>query len=92
MQPRERDQVHSNLPKVAVQLAWEAKACCDSAHCGTHEMVEVPVGRRGKLQRPEANVIQGLIIEKHALVSILDKLVERENGVVRLHHCVRHLG
>ncbi|CAA6662650.1 unnamed protein product [Spirodela intermedia] len=40
----------------------------------------------GELEGPEADVVEGLIVEDHALVGILDELVDGEGGVVRLHH------
>ena len=41
---------------------------------------------------PEADVVKSLIVNAEALVSILHQLVDRESGVVGLHHGVRHLG
>ena len=40
---------------------------------------------------PEADVVEGLVVNTVGLVSILDQLVDREGGVVRLHHSVGHL-
>lgn len=40
--------------------------------------------RSGELESAEANVVEGFIVEHHALVSILDQLVNGERGVVRL--------
>ena len=55
-------------------------------------MVQIPVGWVGQLQRAEADVVESLVVNAEGLVSVLDKLVHRERGVVRLHHSVRHLG
>jgi hypothetical protein len=44
------------------------------------------------MNKPEADVIKGLVINAIGLVGVLDQLVDGEGGVVRLHHGVRHLG
>ena len=55
-------------------------------------MVEVSVGGGGQLQGPEADVVQGLVVDAERLVRVLDQLVHGEGGVVGLHHGVGHLG
>jgi len=55
-------------------------------------VIEVSVGRGGQLQSPETDVVQGLVVNAEGFVGVLDKLVHREGGVVRLHHRVGHLG
>ena len=54
-------------------------------------MVEVAVGGGGQLQGSEADVVQSLVVDAERLVRVLDKLVDGQGGVVRFHHCVRHL-
>ena len=54
-------------------------------------MVEVAVGGRRQLERAEADVVQGLVVDAERLVRVLDQLVDGQRGVVRLHHHVRHL-
>lgn len=54
-------------------------------------MVEVSICGRGELQRAEADVIEGLIINAVGLIRVLNQLMHRQGGVVRLHHCIRHL-
>lgn len=49
-------------------------------------------GRGGKLQCTEADVVQGLVVQDHALVSILNKLMHRKGGIVWFDNCVRNLG
>ena len=44
--------------------------------------------RGGELESSETYVIEGFIIEDHALICILDKLVNREGGVVGFNHSV----
>jgi hypothetical protein len=44
-----------------------------------------------ELQCAEADVVESLVVEHHALVRVLNKLVNGERGVVGLHDGVRHL-
>lgn len=55
-------------------------------------MVEVSVRGCGQLQCAEADVVQGLIVNAEGLVRVLNKLVYREGGIVRLNDSVGHLG
>ena len=55
-------------------------------------MVEVTVGRGGELKGAEADVVEGLVVEDHDLIGVLDELVDGEGGVVRLDNGVRDLG
>ena len=64
------------------------QAGCDPRHGQGDEVVEVSVGGGGQLQRAEANVIQGFVVDAESLVSVLDKLVDGQGGVVWFHHCV----
>merc|ERR1712217_456887 len=57
VQARKRDEVHSDLPEVTVQLPWETQASCHTTHCSTHQMVEVPISGSRELQGTEANVV-----------------------------------
>ena len=41
---------------------------------------------------PEADVIEGLVVDAIGLVRVLDQLMDGEGGVVGLDHGVRHLG
>merc|ERR1712205_22390 len=84
--------VDGELAQVAVELAGEAQRARDARHDGRHKVVEVAEGRGGELQSAEADVVQGLVVDAEALVSVLDKLVHRQGGVVGLHDRVRHLG
>jgi hypothetical protein len=53
-----------------------------------NQMVEVPVCGRGQLQRAEANVVEGLVVNAECFVGVLHQLMDRKCGVVRLHHGV----
>ncbi|URE06649.1 hypothetical protein MUK42_34782 [Musa troglodytarum] len=46
----------------------------------------------GELEGPEADVVERLVVQHHALVGVLHQLVHRQRRVVRLHDRVRHLG
>merc|ERR1719191_48783 len=73
----EGDEVHSELAEVGVELAREANAGGNSGHSSGHEVVEVTVGRGGELEGAEADVIECFVVEAHALISVLDELVNR---------------
>merc|ERR1719265_1588591 len=91
VQAWERNEIDSDLAKIAIQLAWEAQAASHAADGRAHEVVQVAVGWRGELQRAEADVIQGLVVQQEAFIGVLDKLVERQHGVVWLDDGVAHL-
>ena len=55
------------------------------------QTIEIHVRRRLELQDPEADVVQRLVVDAERLVAVLDQLVHRQNGVVRLDHHLRHL-
>ena len=40
----------------------------------------------------EADIIKGLVVEYHALINILNELVDEKGGVVRLNYNVEDLG
>ena len=40
---------------------------------------------------PEADVVEGLVVNTVGLIGVLDQLMDGEGGVVGLHHSVRHL-
>ena len=46
----------------------------------------------GELEGVEADIIKGLVVEYHALISILNELVDGKGGVVRLNYNVEDLG
>ena len=55
-------------------------------------MVKVAEAGHCQLERAEADVVQGFVVQHKALIRVLHQLVHRQGGVVGLHHCVRHLG
>merc|ERR1712057_61845 len=88
----EGDEVDAELAEVRVELTGEAEAAGHAGHAGGAEVVEVTVGGGGELEGTEADVVQGLVVKAHALVGVLDKLVDGEGGVVGLDDGVGHLG
>ena len=70
----------------------EAQAAGDAGHDGGDEVVEVAEGGRGQLERAEADVVQRLVVQDHALVRVLNQLVHAQRRVVGLDHRVGHLG
>ncbi|KAL1128853.1 hypothetical protein AAG570_013387 [Ranatra chinensis] len=92
VEPGEGHHVHRQLPQVRVELAGEPEAGRHSGHGGRHQVVEVAVRGGGQLQGPEADVVQGLVVDAEGLVRVFDQLVDRQGGVVGLDDRVRHLG
>jgi len=87
----EWDEIDSELAKVRVELTRETKTTGDARHTGGTEVVEVSVGRGGELEGTEADIVEGLVIETHALIGVLNELVNGEGGVVWLDNGVGHL-
>ena len=55
-------------------------------------MVEISVGGGGELEGSEADIIEGLVIDAHDLISVLNELMHGESGVVWLNDGVGDLG
>lgn len=91
VEPGERDHVDGQLAEVGVQLSGEPEARGHAGHGQRHKVVEVAVRRVGQLQRPEAYVVQCLVVDQIRLVGVLHQLVHGQRGVVRLDHGVRNL-
>ena len=85
-------QVNVQLTEIGVELTRETQAGSDTRHDQGDEVVQVTIGRAGKLQSTEADIVQGLIVNAENFVSRLDELVDREGAVVRLDDSVGHLG
>jgi len=91
VEPGERDHVDGQLAKIGVQLTGEPEARGHAGHGQRHQVVEVAVRRVGQLQRPEAYVVQRLVVDQVRLVGVLHQLVHGQRRVVRLHDRVRYL-
>ena len=69
--------VDSELAEIRVQLTREAQASSDTRHDKRHKVVEVPIRRGRKLKGPEADVVEGFIIDTESLTRVFDGLVDR---------------
>ena len=87
-----RTHVDSKLTKVRVELTRETQASGDTRHDNGDEVVEVAICWCRELQGPEANVVQGLVIDAEGFVGVLDELVNGERRVVWLDDSVGDLG
>ena len=108
VEPGEGNHVDRQLPQVSVELAGEPEAGGHPGHGEGHQVVQVAVGRVGQLQssnkenilftphceavKPEADVVESLVVDAVSLVGVLDQHVDGQGGVVGLHHGVRDLG
>lgn len=54
-------------------------------------MVEIAIGGGGELERPEADIVESLVINAERLIRVLDELMHGEGGIVRLDDGVGHL-
>jgi len=88
----EGDQVDSELSEVGVELTGETEAAGDTGESGGDEMVKITVGGGGELEGSEADIVKGLVINAHNLVSVLNELMDGEGGVVGLDDGVGDLG
>ena len=84
VETRERDHVDGQLSQVSVQLTWESEASGNTRHGGRHQMVQVTIGWCGQLEGTEADIVQGFVINAVGLIGVLDELMHRQSGVVRL--------
>jgi len=92
MESGERNEVDSELSEIRVELTGESEAAGDTGESSRNEMVKITISGGGELEGSEADVIKGLVINAHNLIGVLDKLMDREGGVVRLNDGIRDLG
>merc|ERR1712066_897710 len=83
MESGERNEVDSELSEIRVKLTGESEAAGNTGESSRNEMVKITIGRGGELEGSEADIIEGLVINAHNLIGVLDKLMDREGGVVR---------
>mmetsp|Transcript_3264 Transcript_3264/g.5371 ORF Transcript_3264/g.5371 Transcript_3264/m.5371 type:complete len:455 (+) Transcript_3264:329-1693(+) len=88
----EGDKVDGKLTEISVELTGEAEAAGDAGHDGGDKMVKVTEGGGGELKGAEADIVESLVIEDHALIGVLNELMNGEGGVVGLNDGIRHLG
>jgi len=84
MESWEWDQVDSELSEIGVELSWESEAAGNSGESGRDEMVKITIGWGGELEGSEADIVEGLVINAHDLIGVLDELMDGEGGVVWL--------
>lgn len=92
VETRERDHVHRDLAKIRVELTGEAQAARHAGERSADEMVQISVGRRRELQRPETDVVQGLVIHHHDLAGKKQRHsthTNSTNDLPTLHHSMR---
>ena len=92
MESGERNEVDSELSEIRVELTGESEAAGDTGESSRNEMVKITISGGGELEGSEADIIKGLVINAHNLIGVLDKLMDREGGVVGLNDGIRDLG
>lgn len=74
---------------IVTHLSLNFNRNCDTYR---HQMIQVTISRRCKLECSEANVIQGFIINTKCFICIFDQLMYGQCSVVRLNNCIGYLG
>ena len=92
VEPWERGEIHRNLPRVAVKLSRNSQACGHNPQRCAHSMVQITVSWRSELECAEADVMQGLIVQQHAFISVFHQLMETQHRVVRLNDGIQDFG
>merc|ERR1712195_150611 len=92
MESGEGDQVNGEFPEIGVELTGESEAASHTGEGGGDEMVEITVGGGGELEGPEADIVEGLVVDAHNLIGVLNELMHGEGGVVGLNDGVGDLG
>jgi hypothetical protein len=75
MQTGERHHVDGQFTQIGVQLTGETQTSGHAGHGQRHQMVQVTVGGGGQLQGPEADVVEGLVVNAVGFVGVLHQLV-----------------
>ena len=76
METGEGDEVNGELSEVRVKLSGETEAAGDTGKGGGDEMVEITVGGGGELEGSEADIVEGLVVNAHNLISVLNELMD----------------
>jgi len=92
MKPGERNKVDSELPEIGVELTGEPDGAGSTRHSDRDEMVQITIGGGGQFEGSEADIVEGLVIDDHALIGVFDELMDRKSGVVGLDDGVGDLG
>ena len=88
---REWNHVDCKLAEISIQLARETEAGGDTRHGKRNKMVEVAICGSSQLQSTEADIVERLIVNAKGLIGVLDELMHRKGGIVRLDHSVGDL-
>jgi hypothetical protein len=92
METGEGDEVNTDLAEVGVKLTGEAEAASDTGEGSGDQVVKVTVGGGGELEGTEADIVEGLVVNAHNLIGVLNELMHGEGGVVGLNNGVGDLG
>ena len=57
-----------------------------------HKFKNELTARSSQLESPETNIIQGLIVQRHTLISILNQLMYRKSSIIWLNNSIWNLG
>ena len=103
----EWDHVDSQFSQISVQLTRESETGGDTGHGGRDQMVQITIGWGGKFEgtkienyyrfgnvdvdSPEADVVEGFVIDAVGLVGVFNKLMDGEGGVVWFDNGIRYL-
>ena len=91
MESWERNEVDSELSEIRVELTWESEAAGDTRHGSGDQVVKITVGWGSELEGSEADIVEGFVINDLDFIGVLDKLMDREGGIVRLNDGIRDL-
>ena len=80
VETRERNHVDCQFAEVGVELSGETEAGGDAGHCDGDEVIQVAVSGRRQLERAEANVVQGLVVDAVRFVSVFHQLMHFPPG------------
>ena len=78
----EWNQVDGQFSEVRVELTWESEAAGDTGHGSWDQVVKISVSWGGQLKGSEADIVEGFVINDHALIGVFDQLMDWEGGVV----------
>ena len=76
--------VNSEFRQIQVKLTEEPQTHCDARRDGRDEVIKTTVCWCQQLESPEADVIEGLVINAEGLVGVLDEPMHGESGIVGL--------
>ena len=54
-------------------------------------MVKITICWSSEFESSETDIVEGLVVNNHTLVSVLNQLMYGQSGVVGLNNCVRDL-